>query len=43
MTKTKQQQDQSQLKWIADFIWNFADDRTRDDFIDYLDGFSPNV
>ena len=26
----KQQQDQSQIKWISDFIWNIADDRLRD-------------
>lgn len=39
----KQQQDQSQIKWISDFIWNIADDRLRDDFIAYQDGFSPNV
>lgn len=25
----KQQQDQSQIKWISDFIWNIADDRLR--------------
>lgn len=25
--------DQSQLKWIADFIWNFADDRLRDVYV----------
>ena len=30
MSKQKKQQDQSQLKWIADFIWNIADDRLRD-------------
>lgn len=28
-----QQQDQSQLKWIADFIWNIADDRLRDVYV----------
>lgn len=33
MTKAKQQQDQSQLKWIADFIWNIADDRLRDVYV----------
>jgi hypothetical protein len=22
----KRQQDQSQIKWVADFIWNIADD-----------------
>ena len=27
------QQDQSQLKWIADFIWNIADDRLRDVYV----------
>ncbi|CAK1313791.1 type I restriction-modification methylase [Burkholderia pseudomallei] len=26
-------QDQSQLKWIADFIWNIADDRLRDVYV----------
>ena len=25
--------DQSQLKWIADFIWNIADDRLRDIYV----------
>jgi len=30
MTK---QQDQSQIKWIADFIWNIADDRLRDVYV----------
>ena len=25
--------DQSQLKWIADFIWNIADDRLRDVYV----------
>ncbi len=25
----KNQQDQSQIKWIFDFIWNIADDRLR--------------
>ena len=29
----KQQQDQSQLKWVADFIWNIADDRLRDVYV----------
>ena len=29
MTPAKQQ-DQSNLKWISDFIWNIADDRLRD-------------
>lgn len=29
----KQQQDQSQIKWIADFIWNIADDRLRDVYV----------
>jgi type I restriction enzyme M protein len=27
------QQDQSNLKWIADFIWNIADDRLRDVYV----------
>lgn len=31
--KTDKQQDQSQLKWIADFIWNIADDRLRDVYV----------
>lgn len=31
--KRHQQQDQSQLKWIADFIWNIADDRLRDVYV----------
>jgi type I restriction enzyme M protein len=26
----RKQQDQSQIKWISDFIWNIADDRLRD-------------
>ena len=26
----KKQQDQGQIKWISDFIWNIADDRLRD-------------
>jgi type I restriction enzyme M protein len=30
MTK---QQDQSNLKWVADFIWNIADDRLRDVYV----------
>ena len=30
---SKQQQDQSQLKWVADFIWNIADDRLRDVYV----------
>ena len=25
--------DQSRLKWIADFIWNIADDRLRDVYV----------
>ena len=28
--KPSRPQDQSQLKWIADFIWNIADDRMKD-------------
>ncbi len=30
MTK---QQDQSQIKWLSDFIWNIADDRLRDVYV----------
>lgn len=30
---TRQIQDQSQLKWVADFIWNIADDRLRDVYV----------
>ena len=26
-------QDQSQIKWVADFIWNIADDRLRDVYV----------
>jgi type I restriction enzyme M protein len=33
MKTARQQQDQSQLKWIADFIWNIADDRLRDVYV----------
>lgn len=29
----KQQQDQSQIKWISDFIWNIADNRLRDVYV----------
>lgn len=29
----KERQDQSQIKWIADFIWNIADDRLRDVYV----------
>ncbi len=29
----KKQQDQSQIKWISDFIWNIADDRLRDVYV----------
>lgn len=25
--------DQSNLKWVADFIWNIADDRLRDVYV----------
>lgn len=28
--KPRQQQDQSNLKWVTDFIWNIADDRLGD-------------
>lgn len=31
--KPVKQQDQSNLKWIADFIWNIADDRLRDVYV----------
>lgn len=30
---TRQMQDQNQLKWVADFIWNIADDRLRDVYV----------
>jgi type I restriction enzyme M protein len=29
----KKQQDQSQIKWLSDFIWNIADDRLRDVYV----------
>jgi type I restriction enzyme M protein len=31
--KVNKQQDQSNLKWVADFIWNIADDRLRDVYV----------
>ncbi|WP_334007425.1 class I SAM-dependent DNA methyltransferase [Burkholderia orbicola] len=31
--KAIKQQDQSQIKWISDFIWNIADDRLRDVYV----------
>ena len=31
--KPQKQQDQSNLKWVADFIWNIADDRLRDVYV----------
>jgi type I restriction enzyme M protein len=31
--KPVKQQDQSNLKWVADFIWNIADDRLRDVYV----------
>lgn len=31
--KPSQLQDQSQLKWVSDFIWNIADDRLRDVYV----------
>lgn len=31
--KSSKLQDQSHLKWIADFIWNIADDRLRDVYV----------
>jgi type I restriction enzyme M protein len=27
------EQDQSQIKWISDFIWNIADGRLRDVYV----------
>lgn len=33
MTRQQETRDQSQLKWIADFIWNIADDRLRDVYV----------
>ncbi|SAL70962.1 type I restriction-modification methylase [Caballeronia cordobensis] len=32
MTQTRQQ-DQSQIKWVADFIWSIADNRLRDVYV----------
>lgn len=39
----KKQQDQSQIKWISDFIWNIADDRLRDVYVrgKYRDAILP--
>jgi type I restriction enzyme M protein len=31
--KSNRHQDQSQIKWISDFIWNIADDRLRDVYV----------
>lgn len=31
--KPAKQQDQSQIKWISDFIWKIADDRLRDVYV----------
>ncbi|MBM4125499.1 MAG: SAM-dependent DNA methyltransferase, partial [Nitrospira sp.] len=31
--KPVKQQDQSNLEWVADFIWNIADDRLRDVYV----------
>ncbi|MHC5308014.1 type I restriction-modification system subunit M [Bartonella sp. LJL80] len=31
--KRNKQQDQTQIKWISDFIWNIADDRLRDVYV----------
>jgi type I restriction enzyme M protein len=31
--QSRQSRDQSHLKWIADFIWNIADDRLRDVYV----------
>ncbi len=31
--KSGKVQDQTQIKWIADFIWNIADDRLRDVYV----------
>lgn len=33
MKKTNFNQDQSQIKWISDLIWNIADDRLRDVYV----------
>ncbi|HUX26704.1 MAG TPA: type I restriction-modification system subunit M N-terminal domain-containing protein [Burkholderiales bacterium] len=33
MTSKQEPLDQSQLKWIADFIWNIVDDRLRDVYV----------
>ena len=33
MNTKRQTQDQSQIKWISDFIWNIADDRLRDVYV----------
>jgi type I restriction enzyme M protein len=33
MSQIKNPQDQSNLKWVADFIWNIADDRLRDVYV----------
>lgn len=37
--------DQSQLKWIADFVWNIADDRLRDVYVrgEYRDVILPFI
>lgn len=31
--KPVKQQNQGNLKWVADFIWNIADDRLRDVYV----------
>ena len=31
--KPRQRQDQSNLKWVTDFIWNIADDRLGDVYV----------
>ena len=43
--KPVKQQDQSQIKWISDFIWNIADDRLRDVYVrgKYRDVILPMV
>jgi type I restriction enzyme M protein len=33
MSRAYRVQDQSQVKWVSDFIWNIADDRLRDVYV----------
>lgn len=33
MNKVNLTQDQIQIKWISDFIWNIADDRLRNEYV----------